>query len=241
MQANRRRSSSISMQGFVGRHRCVISVMTRLERAEPCRGRLCSPLVSSERPGQQMCFLKECLRLVGCCRKTEVHLLPSGRVVDCLLCSFSISLLLLYNQHNCTFAFLLALCASLKSFPTKFIFSTKHPFHSLSQTITSSPPSGCLSSSSPAHQPSHRPSEGRPGPPGAAVLGARQRRPVACALLHGAAPGASGQQLDGPLRLRQPRGHQLRCFWVKHSLLFSHFLVFSVDCGFYKMKQHGLF
>lgn len=169
LQANRRRNS-ISMQGFVGRHRCVISVMTRLERAEPCRGRLCSPLVPSERPGQQMRFLKECLRLVGCCRKTEVHLLTSGRVVDC----FSISLLLLYNQHNSTFAFLFALCASLKSFPKMFIFSTKHQFHSFSQTITSSPPSGCLSSSSPAHQPSHRSSEERPGPPGAAVLGARQ-------------------------------------------------------------------
>lgn len=108
LQANRRRSS-ISMQGLVARHRCVISVMTRLERAEPCGGRLCSPLVSSERPGQQMCFLKECLRLVGCCQKTEVHLLSSGRVVDCLLCSFSVSLLLLYNQHNCTFAFPFAL------------------------------------------------------------------------------------------------------------------------------------
>lgn len=115
LQANRRRRS-ISMQGLVGRHRCVISVMTRLERAEPCRGRLCSPLVSSERPGQQMCFLKECLRLVGCCRKTVVHLLPSGRVVDCLLCSFSVSLPLLYNQHNCTFAFLSALISKKSSF-----------------------------------------------------------------------------------------------------------------------------
>lgn len=114
----------------MGRHRCVISVMTRLERAEPCRGRLCSPLVPSERPGQQMRFLKECLRLVGCCQKTQVHLLTSGRVVDCLLCSFSISLLLLYNQHNCTFAFLFALCASLKSFPKKvhFFHQTSVPF-----------------------------------------------------------------------------------------------------------------
>lgn len=214
------------MQGLVGRHRCVISVMTRLERAEPCRGRLCSLLVSSERPGQQMCFLKECLRLVGCCRKTEVHLLPSGHVVDCLLCSFSVSLLLRYNQHNCTFTFLFALISKR----VHFFHQTSVPF--LFSNYNKLPPSGCLSSSSPAHQPSHRPSEGRPSPPGAAVLGARQRRPVARALLHGATAGASRQQLDGPLGLRQPRSHQLHCFWVKRSLHFRHFLVFSSCYGF---------
>lgn len=135
LQANRRRSS-ISMQGLVGRHRCVISVMTRLERAEPCRGRLCSPLVSSERPGQQMCFLKECLRLVCRCPKTKVHLLPWGRVVGCLPSAF---------QFLCcyfTISTIAHLLFFLLSFPKKFIFSTKHPFHSFSQTITSSLPLG---------------------------------------------------------------------------------------------------
>lgn len=71
------------------------------------------------------------------------------------------------------------------------------------------------SSSSPAHQPSHGPSERRPSPPGAAHVGARQRRPLPRALLHRAAEGASREQLDSSLRLCQPRGHLLRSIQVE--------------------------
>ena len=79
------------------------------------------------------------------------------------------------------------------------------------------------SSSSPAHQPSHGSSEGRPGPPGVAVVGARQRRPVARALLHGAAQRASWEQLDRPLRLRQPRGLLLHSIQVMLSSFLGGF------------------
>lgn len=75
----------------------------------------------------------------------------------------------------------------------------------------------CPPSSSPAHQPSHSPSEGRSGPSGAAVVGARQRRPVSSALLHGAAPRAPREQLDSPLCLRQPRSHVLHSVQVGSS------------------------
>lgn len=71
------------------------------------------------------------------------------------------------------------------------------------------------SSSSSAHQPPPGSSKKRPGSPGVAVVGAGQRRPVSCALLHGPDERASRQQLDGPLGLCQPRGHILHSIQVE--------------------------
>lgn len=71
------------------------------------------------------------------------------------------------------------------------------------------------SSSSPAHQPSHCSPERCSGPPGFAVMGARQRRPVPCALLHSAAQRTSGEQLDSPLCFSQPWVHLLHSIQVE--------------------------
>lgn len=71
------------------------------------------------------------------------------------------------------------------------------------------------SSSSSAHQPPHCSPERCSGPPGCAVVGARQRRPVSCALLHSAAPRTSREQLDGPFCFCQPRSHLLHSIQVE--------------------------
>lgn len=88
--------------------------------------------------------------------------------------------------------------------------------HSIRHTLVCT--SG-FSSSPTAHQPAHSSPERRPGPSGAAVMGARQRRPVSGAVLHSAAERASREQLDGALCLRQPRGRLLRRIQVTASTI----------------------
>lgn len=107
----------------------------------------------------------------------------------------------------------------------------------------------CPSSASPAHQPSHGSSERRSGPPGLVVVGARQWRPVSCALLHGAAQRASWEQLDSPLCLCQPWGHLLHSVQVERASLFSEpFILFvTTNVSFFfvfrtlRMIQNGTF
>lgn len=111
------------------------------------------------------------------------------------------------------------LCICVSVFESQEATTAEKKNTLLSPSYQPSPPS--------AHQPPSCPPEGGAGPPGAAVLGARQRWSVSGPLLHRAATRTSGEQLERPLSLRQARGHQLHCLGVKVFLFFFYLFCFE--------------
>lgn len=188
-----------------------------------------------------MCFLKECLCPVGVYQKRSDAVVRANQSIcfpqGMLQIVYSATFIsqLLFIHQTCTFS--------------PLVFTTRPHANVRKQKASGwiSPPcipsicdvthhllpnasflihTFCPSSSSPAHQSPRCSSERCSGPPCFAVVGAGKRRPVPSALLHCAAPRASREQLDGPLCLRQPRGHLLHSFQVESSyqrVVNSHF------------------
>lgn len=163
-----------------------------------------------------MCFPKASLSPPGVYRKRSDAVVrtnqsicfPQGMRGIVYSAAFISRLLFIHQNHTFSFFFFFFLicatnanCEKAKTCVYSGLFSPPiHPSHQpnipfqffpvnpLIPSPSFAPPSP--PSSSPAHQPSHGSSERCPGPPGPAVVGARQRRPVPRALLHGAAQGA---------------------------------------------------